>query len=316
MSTKDERLYAKFTLDFDEHEKIAPLSDAAFRCLIEATLWSRRRTTDGFLSRRLALARWSLEALTELCENDDEKPSLIATETGWFIHDFEEHQTTKSELASLTQARKDAGRKGGLASGRSRREAKPKRSVKQNSSKMNPESETETVLPTVTNGGELTLGNAPDRGATAPPPPPITESGKGVKASAPGQPNASGKPICHRHPDGPDHNTPCRRCAAVRSHRGSQSDSGLKVPQDATGAEQQRAERDHVAYLERRAIQRCTVPCDSDGWLSWVARGGVRFRCPHDPALLREAHDARHAELQAAQEAWQVWNTEQQQPTG
>ena len=38
-STKDIRLYAKFTLDFSDHPKIMPLSDAAFRCLIEATLW-------------------------------------------------------------------------------------------------------------------------------------------------------------------------------------------------------------------------------------------------------------------------------------
>lgn len=112
---KDDRLYARIALDFADHPKVMPLSDAAFRCLIEATLWSRKQMTDGFLSKRLALARWSLEVLLELASNDPEKPSLIEVENGWIIHDFAAHQTTKSEIEALREARKAAGRKGGLA---------------------------------------------------------------------------------------------------------------------------------------------------------------------------------------------------------
>ena len=115
---KDDRLYARIVLDFADHPKIHPLSDAAFRCLVEATLWSRRHMTDGFLSKRLALARWSLEVLLELASNDTEKPSLIEVENGWFIHDFSEHQSTKAEIEALREARKAAGRKGGLAKGK------------------------------------------------------------------------------------------------------------------------------------------------------------------------------------------------------
>jgi hypothetical protein len=51
---KDQRLYGKFTLNFPRHPKIAILSDAAFRCLVEATLYSRDELTDGLLASRYA----------------------------------------------------------------------------------------------------------------------------------------------------------------------------------------------------------------------------------------------------------------------
>jgi hypothetical protein len=112
---KDDRLYARLVLDFADHPKIQPLSDAAFRCLIEATLWSRKHMTDGFLSRRLALARWLPEVLLELASNDLHNPSLIEADEGWYIHDFAAHQSTKAEIEALREARKSAGQRGGLA---------------------------------------------------------------------------------------------------------------------------------------------------------------------------------------------------------
>lgn len=130
---KDQRLYAKFCHDMTDHPKIAILSDEAFRCLIEATLWSCKHRTDGFLSTRFASASWSLQAIDELCVNDTVNPSLTKVENGYQIHDFDAHQTTSAEI----EAKKRAGQKGGIASGRSRRsktEAKPKqnRTRKQN----------------------------------------------------------------------------------------------------------------------------------------------------------------------------------------
>lgn len=76
---KDRRLYARFDIGFDEHDKIFPLSDAAFRALVEATLYSRRQLTDGFLAERLAVKRWGAEVLDELSANDPVKPSLVGT---------------------------------------------------------------------------------------------------------------------------------------------------------------------------------------------------------------------------------------------
>jgi hypothetical protein len=116
--TKDARLYARFTLDFTEHPKIAILSKSAFFTLVDAILYSRRLQTDGFLSKRLALARWLLEDLLELCSNDPDKPSLIECENGWYIHDFCEQQDTKADIEARRQHAKTAGSKGGQASAR------------------------------------------------------------------------------------------------------------------------------------------------------------------------------------------------------
>jgi hypothetical protein len=124
---KDQRLFAKFTLDFPQNPKIMPLSDAAFRCIVEATIWSRDHVTDGFLARRLALAKWSLDVLLELCTNDDQKPSLIEREEGWYIPDYAEHQDTKADIEARRERAKVAGQKGGLAKAKrpAKRPAKP-----------------------------------------------------------------------------------------------------------------------------------------------------------------------------------------------
>lgn len=132
---KDDRLYAKFTLDFADHPKIKPLSDAAFRTLVEMILYSRRMLTDGFISRRLvgeAGASWLLDACFELLHNDDEKPSLIEVDNGYCLRDFSEHQTTNADLASTQQARKRAGQMGGVASGAKQTRSKTEANAKQN----------------------------------------------------------------------------------------------------------------------------------------------------------------------------------------
>lgn len=124
---KDSRLYGKFTLDFPEHEKIFILSDAAFRMLVEMTLYSSKMQTDGRVSKRLARARWSLESARELLANDPEKPSIYEDGNDYVIHDFAKHQVTKADL----EAKKEAGRRGGLA--KSRNLAAKKRSSKKGS---------------------------------------------------------------------------------------------------------------------------------------------------------------------------------------
>lgn len=137
MADKDKRLYGKFTLDFPRHPKIAILSDAAFRCLVEATLYSRDQLSDGFLARRYAVATWGLEVLRELCQNDDESPSLIEVEKGWLIHDYAEHQDTKAEVEARSARNKAAGQKGG--------QAKAKRVAKRTASKSHSERLPESV---------------------------------------------------------------------------------------------------------------------------------------------------------------------------
>src|SRR5690606_5505293 len=117
---KDDRLYARFDIGMDEHPKIMLLSDAAFRTLIEATLYARRQLTDGFLDARVAKRKWGGEALDELASNHPERPSLIPVEGGWQLRDYAEHQTTRADI----EAKREAGRAGGRASGQARAKQK------------------------------------------------------------------------------------------------------------------------------------------------------------------------------------------------
>lgn len=109
---KDTRLYARFDINMDEHAKIFLLSDAAFRALIESTLYSRRQLTDGFIPEALAVRKWGKDVLEELTSNDPEKPSWRRTKQGGVagieIHDFAKHQTTSADI----EGKREAGRKG------------------------------------------------------------------------------------------------------------------------------------------------------------------------------------------------------------
>lgn len=148
---KDARLFAKFALDFPGNPKIMPLSDAAFRCIVEATIWSRDHQTDGFLARRLALASWSLDSLQELCVNDDAKPTLIERQEGWYIRDYAEHQDTKAEIEARRERARTAGQLGGLAKAKRPAKRRAKRTASEMLSKNVAEEEEEEELTTTTN---------------------------------------------------------------------------------------------------------------------------------------------------------------------
>jgi hypothetical protein len=116
---KDDRLFAPFPIEMDEHPKIIGLTDAAFRAIFEATFYSRRMLSDGFLDERVVLRRWGADVASELSCNDPEKPSWIRVESpkpGWRIHDFEKHHPLRAEIdakrAEVSAARSRAGSKG------------------------------------------------------------------------------------------------------------------------------------------------------------------------------------------------------------
>jgi hypothetical protein len=132
---KDERLYAKFTLDFPDSPKIKPLPVEVKWALVEMICYSRRMKTDGFLSKPLAIAIWGASTCLALATNDPEKPSLDEVENGYLIHDFGEHQTTNAEIEALSEKRRAAGQKGG--------QARAKQVLKQKPDKSNPDTETD-----------------------------------------------------------------------------------------------------------------------------------------------------------------------------
>lgn len=137
--TKDRRLYARFDIGMDEHPKIFMLSDAAFRALIESTLYCRRQLTDGFIDDRLVSKRWSADIVEELSGNDSERPSWIKVDGGYQIHDFAAHQVTTADIS----AKREAGRAGGLAKA-SKNVAPASKVLEQNASKHLAKTETET----------------------------------------------------------------------------------------------------------------------------------------------------------------------------
>ena len=138
---KDRRLYARFDIGMDENPKILMLSDAAFRTLIESTLYSRRQLSDGFLDDRIVSKRWSMDTVQELSSNDPEKPSWIKVDGGYQIHDFAEHQVTTADI----QAKREAGRAGGLAKA-SNSVAPASKVLEQKASNTLAKTETETEL--------------------------------------------------------------------------------------------------------------------------------------------------------------------------
>ncbi|URM86521.1 hypothetical protein PBI_HILLTOPFARM_80 [Mycobacterium phage Hilltopfarm] len=190
---KDSRLYGKFTLDFPRHPKIAILSDAAFRCLVEATLYSRDQLSDGLLARRYAIATWGLDVLTELCNNDDENPSLIEVEKGWLIHDYAEHQDTKADVEARRERNKAAGQKGGLAKAKrtAKRPAKRPASKTLSENVAETETETETHKEPASAGSTRARTRRPSMSITelatgrpeTPPPPAPAEIQRGVPAT-------------------------------------------------------------------------------------------------------------------------------------
>jgi hypothetical protein len=109
------RLWAKFTLEFADHPKIAGLSDGAFRMLVEMILWSRQGLTDGFIPTAVAHRKWHTDSLTdsgyeslnELCTNDLRSPSLSEVEGGYLIHDFVEVQGSRESVERRSEKNRD-----------------------------------------------------------------------------------------------------------------------------------------------------------------------------------------------------------------
>lgn len=116
MAKTDNRLFAPFPIEMDEHPKIAPLSDAAFRALFEGTFYSRRMLSDGFLDERIVLKRWGQAVADELSTNDRERPSWVPVEGGWMIHDFGKHHPLRADIeerrAAVSVKRAEAGKRG------------------------------------------------------------------------------------------------------------------------------------------------------------------------------------------------------------
>jgi hypothetical protein len=147
--SKRSSLFARFDLDYADHPKIAPLSDAAFRAHVEMILYSRRYLTDGRIAKRIA-NRWGTEAVTELLTNDPERPSLVELDDGdYLLHEYSEMQETRDEVERRKAVNRENGKRGGRPANRTKTQSVSD-SGTENLTEMKAETETETeVLPPV-----------------------------------------------------------------------------------------------------------------------------------------------------------------------
>lgn len=119
---RDRRLYMTFPIDFDEHPKVSPLSDAAFRAFVEMNAYSRRQDLNGRIPVQVAKKRWKSRALTELVESHPERPLVVLDGADYVIRDYAQHQFTSADLEELRSKRAAAGAKGGAAKAAARAE--------------------------------------------------------------------------------------------------------------------------------------------------------------------------------------------------
>jgi hypothetical protein len=188
MPRTDDRVFAPFPIEMDEHPKIAILTDAAFRAVFEATFYSRRMLTDGFLDSRIVLKRWGKKVADELSSNDPQHPTWTPVEGGWQIYGFEKYHPLREDIEAGRRKKQEAGRRGGVQSGRSR-SASPERSTneadaKQNGSETNPESESESESETYHQDLDHHHQSHMQPGATDDSSPPVDNYQKALAATA------------------------------------------------------------------------------------------------------------------------------------
>jgi hypothetical protein len=107
--TKDQRTYITLHDGMPENGKIRPLSDKAFRTLIEIWCWCSRERNDGNFTEKAFRTFGTPRARAELIDAGEIEP----TPTGFRAHDFLSHQRSRAEIEALSAIRSEAGKKGG-----------------------------------------------------------------------------------------------------------------------------------------------------------------------------------------------------------
>jgi hypothetical protein len=112
-----------------DHRKARAAGATAMGVWVLAGSWAADNLTDGFVPASL-LPRWGRQReANRLVEvglwHTDEQDG----EQGWRFHEWDERQPTRAQKLEERAAKQEAGRLGGIQSGRSRREAKTKQSA-------------------------------------------------------------------------------------------------------------------------------------------------------------------------------------------
>lgn len=101
----DDRTYIRVHDGLDEHPKVEPLSDGAFRLLLRCWFYCSRNRTDGRIADAIWRKRGTPKARRELLE-----AGLAEQRDGHIeMHDYLEHQRSAEEIRLLQEVRGDNG---------------------------------------------------------------------------------------------------------------------------------------------------------------------------------------------------------------
>lgn len=107
--------------DVPTHPKMVGRSDRAFAAWVRGVCWCSHHLTDGFMPgpvvSQLIAPRNTRITVQELVEAG----LWEQRDGGYLVHDFLEYQTSAAQVEEARQQKSEAGRRGGWASGRSRR---------------------------------------------------------------------------------------------------------------------------------------------------------------------------------------------------
>lgn len=115
MTQKDERLWMRFPIAFDEDPLIEMLSDAAFRAFVAMNGYSRRNDLDGVIPIRVAVKKWGRKVLDELAHaGRPDSPFFEVRDEVVVLTKYDRHQDTTEARAKRSATNSENGRKGGL----------------------------------------------------------------------------------------------------------------------------------------------------------------------------------------------------------
>lgn len=117
---KDERLYMKLPIDIHRHPKVTRLPVEVRWTFVEMIAEARVQDNDGVFSVEDAEFMWDPGHLRALLESHPARPLLVREGDSYVLREYAKHQQTRADREALSARKAEAGRKGGLSSGRAR----------------------------------------------------------------------------------------------------------------------------------------------------------------------------------------------------
>jgi hypothetical protein len=97
----DHRVFVRIHHGYDEHPKVMPLTDAAFRAHIEAICWASRNEGRYRIPKTVACKKWRPKVIRELLD------AVLFEDCGdtYEVHDYLDFNRSAEEIAAYREAR-------------------------------------------------------------------------------------------------------------------------------------------------------------------------------------------------------------------